>query len=53
MASRANTILFLSVAAVIVGYSLAKNPRCQGGCQRIAQDIFTYGLKGLFHPFRI
>jgi len=53
MASRANTILFISIAAVIVGYSLAQNPRCRGGRQRVAQDLVTYGLQGLITPFRI
>lgn len=48
MSLRANTIFVVSVTAILVGLALAENPRCRGACQRLAQDVYTYGLRTFF-----
>ena len=46
MSSRTSTMFLISVGAILVGLSMAKNPRCKGVCQQIARNLSAYGIRG-------
>lgn len=46
MNSRTNTMLMLSITAIIVGLALAQNTHCRGTCQQLARNIYGQGVRG-------
>lgn len=47
MSSKLSASFLISVGAVLVGLALAENRRCRGACQQVAQNLSTYGIRGL------